>query len=321
MSAGDVFPTYIPELDQKILSVIADADLFRACNTNSYIANMCDDEIFWRNRTKTRYAMLIKFKSLNTTWKIFYRRLVDDAVYIVDTRNGKSFVYSNVTDAYNKLWDEISRMWGMPVETVRTMSFPEYEEPCTIRLAFKNEIRARDDEFVLYDHRTPMIDILQYPILPSLNVKDRLLLHYIGIRHRIEYDAQRDRIFNAHDETPHNEFCGVSDYNKDTLHSFMTYTPSYALDYPHKYVTGFVMLTMDTGDAGTWLNKFKYGYMIQPTQEPISNKILATFMVDESLFGRPVKFKIFQFIINGQIPSFHEMLEIKAQIEQYYRHN
>lgn len=51
MARTNVFPTYIPELDYKILEDTDDANLFRSCNTNTYVADICDNEMFWRDRS------------------------------------------------------------------------------------------------------------------------------------------------------------------------------------------------------------------------------------------------------------------------------
>ena len=41
----NVFPAYVPELDQDILLRLDDRDLLRSCATNSYVASICDDDV------------------------------------------------------------------------------------------------------------------------------------------------------------------------------------------------------------------------------------------------------------------------------------
>lgn len=46
-----------PLLDLDILSRLSDPDLFQACQSNRYLAGLCRDELFWKQRFLSRYGV------------------------------------------------------------------------------------------------------------------------------------------------------------------------------------------------------------------------------------------------------------------------
>ena len=324
MDTRSAFPTYISEIDQNILMDVDDANLFRACNIDSYTQSICDDEVFWRNRTLIRYFKLIKFRTPDTTWKAFYRRLVNDAMYIVGTAILKFFVYSNINDAYNMLWEHITAKYRLTREEIlESISAGTFNIPSSIvyiKLAYKGEVSAVDDEYLLYDASKDVRDILEYPDLPALNVKGRELFNYAGSRFKRVLNPQLNREFTEYDMTPHNEFRGVFDYNDEVMHSFLKYYPPYAPDYPYVYFNSFYVLTMDSGRPGVKLLPFKYGYRTTGIATAGMNKeqITLTLYVDTSLFGKPLAFETFQFPVKSAKPSREGLARIGKIIEDYY---
>lgn len=321
--SGTAFPTYIIEIDQGILQIIEDADLFNVCTTNSYVADICNDEVFWRNRAKTRYSILMKFKPIGVTWKAFYHRLVNDAMYVVRTNVGNHFLYSNIVDAYDKLWDELSKEYVLPVEEVKTMDHSETDYSSVINLIYQGEVTVVDNEFLLFDHRKPVADILQYPDLPGLKVVDSDLFYYSGARFVVMYNQQLGRAFSEFDETPHNEFHGVFYVNDEVLRAFMSYSPSYAPDYEHGYSAKFTMTRINTGDIGIQFYRFKYGYLSKPrrNRNRSSSRNIPYFaqtLVDLSLFGEPIEFQKFYVGLSDRTLDREQKLEIERQIEEYF---
>ena len=91
MSEGGVFPTYIKELDQTILQSLDDYNLLTSCQTNSYLASICEDDMFWKARVIQRYNKLIVSHDIDMPWNYFYDKLINDAMYIV---HGKKLIES-----------------------------------------------------------------------------------------------------------------------------------------------------------------------------------------------------------------------------------
>lgn len=317
MSGANIFPTYIPELDHKILEEIDDANLFRSCNTNSYIANICNDETFWRNRTKARYAKLIRFRPPATTWKSFYTRLINDAMYIVEISWDHVYLYSDINRAYNMLWSKVASSHQITLEEALITKFERNDiDIATIKLLYKNEVIANDNKYILYDFINREIDILQYPNLPGLAVKNMDLFYYSGLRFKTELINGYN--MGEYDDSANNEFMGVFDYTIDVLASFINYVPSYKVDYLHNYVNNYHILSIDTDNMGTKLNSFAYGYRSITYQDLETGEYYQNLLVNEKLFGKPLMFRQFRIPINGPNVSHPIIVMMEEAIRNYY---
>lgn len=316
MSTRGAFPTYIPEVDQKILLETDDANLFRACNIDPYVESICNDEIFWRNRTLARYSKLVKFRKGDVTWKAFYRRLVNDSMYNVDVGVGSGglFVYSNIIDAYNRLWQQLNpENYLTPEQFVARYVDNPWLTGFTIKLTYKGEVAVVNDEYLLYNNTNLAKDILEYPELPALNVKGRELWCYTSVRMTLKFYPGHNMIIPEYDDTPYNRFQGVFDKNDEIMRSFIRYLPPYTPDYSHKYSSNFYVLTMNSGNSGTNFKPFIYGY----TKEMPNKPAYQTFLVDAALFGKPPKFDTFVIKV-GYFPSDERIAQVAEQIANYY---
>lgn len=321
MDINSAFPTYIPEIDQKILLEIDDVSLFRACNTNSYVQSICNNELFWHNRTLQRFSKLTRFRKPGVTWKAFYHRLVNDAMYIIDTITLDFSVYNNIIDAYNALWEALTKEYDQTREEILTRPRSEGETISGfIRLVYKGEVSAVDDEYLLYDNFNPTVDILEYPDLPALNVKGRSLFCYSASRSKLVYDPQFGREIDDYDNTPHNEFRGVFDHTYEVMHSFLTYVPPYTPDYPHIYDDLFYVTTMNSSDKTVKLQKFVYGYrtVTVVNKDMDEQRYIMTLMVDTAFFGRSAGFETFQQEISWLQPMPEAVEAAVEYIKQYY---
>lgn len=70
------------DTDFIILSNLEDKDLYNFCQTDRYIAKLCQDESFWMNRTLNRFRDLIDQEDIpkikrDSSWKDFYNDLVN----------------------------------------------------------------------------------------------------------------------------------------------------------------------------------------------------------------------------------------------------
>jgi hypothetical protein len=70
----------IKDVDLKIMSELADRELFNVCSqVNKYINYICKDESFWRNRFIKKYGNIaIQYKPENRTWRNHYLQVVID---------------------------------------------------------------------------------------------------------------------------------------------------------------------------------------------------------------------------------------------------
>ena len=76
--------TRIKDLDLEILSKMDDRELGRICSTDKYFANLCKNDMFWKNRTIRRFGKyfgneLEKYflKSEKKSWREYYVSIVD----------------------------------------------------------------------------------------------------------------------------------------------------------------------------------------------------------------------------------------------------
>ena len=65
--------TGVKDVDLKILSELDDMSLLKFCTTSKYAKKLCEDEIFWLNRTLSKYGRLEK--NPKRTWKNLYLKL------------------------------------------------------------------------------------------------------------------------------------------------------------------------------------------------------------------------------------------------------
>lgn len=311
MLRTNVFPTYIPELDYKILEDTDDEDLFRSCNSNSYLASICDDEVFWRNRTITRYAMLIKFRGPGTTWKAFYSRLINDAMYLVHTEPSVISLHSNIKDAYKEFWDSVSLKNNVTVEEASSTDYSNVLEDmrAVIKIVYKGEISSVRDE-IIFDNKRPTPDILQYPNLPGLKVRNRPLFFYEALRFYDILGTDGTYGGTAFDwDTENNDVLGVFDYNDEVLSLFMTWEP-YKVNHPYYYSPDYGKIAIDSNKEPTLYIKYKYGYM--------GTNSGGVVLVNESLFGKPLKF-VRRVLYIGDNLSREELIKaVESAVEKYY---
>lgn len=290
MSRTNVFPTYIPELDYKILQDTDDANLLRSCNTNTYLVNLCDDEIFWRDRSRSKYAMLIKFREPTMTWKAFYIRLVNDAMYIVSNPQGP-FIYSNIKQAYDRYLADVL----------------DQDVYFSIRLIYKGAVKRLPDEPLLFNGTsTNLKDVLQYPNLPGLKIRDIELFYYSGFVIKPRVDLEED-------------FEGIFDYNYANLVTFMNYTP-YEMDDDDIHSRAYHLLTLNSNQKGMVFVNNKYGYKFM---EPIliDGRIFRQVLVDGSLFNKTKNFELLNIDLNSITTSDTDTVDelIERGIEHIMR--
>jgi len=65
------------DIDKEILLGLDDKDLGSMCNTNTYLANICRLDGFWKSKVISRYPNDIKGKPEEETWKLYYIKLGD----------------------------------------------------------------------------------------------------------------------------------------------------------------------------------------------------------------------------------------------------
>ena len=58
------------DTDMLVLSQLDDRDLMNFCLSGTHARRICDDEVFWRNRTFQKYGQVNK--PANKTWKEYY---------------------------------------------------------------------------------------------------------------------------------------------------------------------------------------------------------------------------------------------------------
>lgn len=320
MSRTNVFPTYVPELDYKILEETDDETLFRSCKANTYLANLCDDELFWRDRTLPRYAKLVKFREPGSTWKSFYTELVNDAMYLVETSWGKVYVYSDIKRAYDMLWREVADLNQITLEEALATDFTINNfDDAFIVLIYKNKVVSLDDKYVLFNYQRRSADILQYPNLPSLNVKNRTLFYYSGTRLKTEVINEVN--IGRQDDSSNSTFVGVFDYNVNVLAALMKYVPEYKVNYLHEYINNYYIISMDSDDDSKYLYEFTYGYISKGELNPENGYYSKLLLVNEALFGRPLNFRQFATSTVSSSDSRVELAVIDDQIRQYYENN
>lgn len=74
----------IRDVDMKILEQLEDKDLGRACQTNQYVQQLCQNENFWRRRFIDKFGLyytnnldlINKYKG-DSTWRHYYITIID----------------------------------------------------------------------------------------------------------------------------------------------------------------------------------------------------------------------------------------------------
>ena len=88
------------DVDLEILKSLEDKDLLNMCKTNKYLANLCKDDNFWKNRFEEKYNGL-GYKPKKQTWKEYY---IDSSkkyeIYNLGDILSASYGYSSVSDYY-----------------------------------------------------------------------------------------------------------------------------------------------------------------------------------------------------------------------------
>ena len=99
-------PPGFEDLDYIIMNEMDDAQLLSYCLTDQRSVRLCSNEVFWKNRTLSRYSLLAKFRKDDETWYEFYRRIYHDAYYIANV-DGSLYTYTDIGLAYDKLINEV----------------------------------------------------------------------------------------------------------------------------------------------------------------------------------------------------------------------
>ncbi len=195
--ATNVFPYGVEDIDNQFLEYMDDKSLVAACCTNVYLASLSNNELFWEQRTKSKFKLLLRFRHLFSTWKRFYQALINKAVYVVDTAHDRSCrgFYNNIRDIIESELFEIAHI---------------HREYFVIRILFKGLIVACNDrEYIIYSSLNysfgSIEDISLYPqlsfkeenhiIYESLySTRDWIRLSYMGFE---EYSTQGLRFLHS----------------------------------------------------------------------------------------------------------------------------
>lgn len=221
-------------------------------------------------------------------------------MYIVNSVDYDVFAYTDIKKAYDKVQYIIIKRGHVGYKLNSTV--------VKVILIYKGQV-ALEDSSLLFDNFYNDIDILQYPNLPGLKLKNMNLLYYHGTRSRLGIAP------NNISDPPNDKFVGVFDYSSTVLASFMTYIP-YEVDYPHEYINSYQLLTINSDTAGQLLWNFKYGYRGRVSRHDGTGNRSVTYLVNESLFGKPLYFREFVY----RFPEYRlELLPVlEQQTEQYY---
>jgi hypothetical protein len=91
--------TGMKDIDLKILSQLEDKDLFNMCLVNTYVSNLCKDEILWKNRLFKNYK---KFLSIA---KRYYTDRYGEVT--IEEEYGKNLEKLNNPDSWKKIYISI----------------------------------------------------------------------------------------------------------------------------------------------------------------------------------------------------------------------
>ena len=67
----------------EIMNKMDDATLLSYCVTDQRALALCNNEVFWHNRTMANYPLLTKYKEIAESWYQFYQRIYYDAYYLL----------------------------------------------------------------------------------------------------------------------------------------------------------------------------------------------------------------------------------------------
>lgn len=88
-----------------ILLSAEDKELSRLCRLNRHYRSICEDQRFWKDRTRLRYGSSSLFKG-SSTWRRFYQDLSQRALYMVLIAN-EIYLVNDINIAYEAIIDAL----------------------------------------------------------------------------------------------------------------------------------------------------------------------------------------------------------------------
>lgn len=186
MAQPTYFPTGRDEWDLEIMRQMDDVTLARWCRVNADLRNLCDDEVFWKERSQLYRKKLLQFVDRYLSWREFYKNILYDTVYLLYTPFIYYRAFNDPTAVYAQFVDDLTHS-GLTMEEIVTGTRPEgfeYDGLYEILLAFRGEritLKNRR-KYTLFsfgrEEELATKDINDYPVL--LSNKPLLILDIFG---------------------------------------------------------------------------------------------------------------------------------------------
>jgi hypothetical protein len=182
--------TRIKDLDLEILSKMDDRELGRICSTDKYFAKLCQNNMFWKNRTVKRFGKyfgnnLDKYflDSEKTTWRDYYISIID---FLEKIYSKKIFHYDGKRDDLKLLSNII-----MQNDKILRKELETHYELQRWKEMLKLELINPNNAFGYYNIVDGDLELIRYllkmndvRIKPSIAIKEYLA----------EYEENEDRI-------------------------------------------------------------------------------------------------------------------------------
>ena len=153
-----------------VLHLLDDVSLGRICLVDKHFNSLCN-ESFWQQRTTARFAGLLSFRAVFSSWREFYSNVRDSTYAVMDVEN--SSLHSNIHDAYKAFLRVVDSTLSLPIE--RAHEIPQHinntAEEASLYIMFP------DREIKLDSEKQQVLMSLTYTLADELKfcIRDDLL--------------------------------------------------------------------------------------------------------------------------------------------------
>ena len=145
----------VSEMTQEIAQYLTDEELSHYCQTSVNLNKICNNDIFWQNRTlaNPQLVLLLPYRSLFNGWKDFYQNVRREAYYLfVDSFLDKPYIYSNIHVAYQALLASVEILSQLNQDKSADIFKVQNGYIYKIIIVFKDRIITNDmiDDYTLF---------------------------------------------------------------------------------------------------------------------------------------------------------------------------
>ncbi len=163
--------TGIKDIDFKILNELDDKSLVKYCTTNKEANKVCNNQIFWMNRTikifPYVYVEILRKNKGNKEWSEYY---IDD-LRKINTRNANRYLLKGSKEGrMDFVLISLNKEANIHIDDVRLASKNGHLEVVKYLVSLGANIRSENDFALKYASRNGHLEVVKYLVSLGANI-------------------------------------------------------------------------------------------------------------------------------------------------------